>query len=247
MIKQDKKQMIETIRKLMALGQSPEENEAIAAIAKAQELMSKFNISLTETEIKQEVNQDVRQETFATKGYFSSWEKNLFYGLGKNYDCEGFFKKVENTRTISVVFMGLDSDIEILDFTLGYLMQAIDGLNTKFVLGMRGAELKRSEKLNKKNSYATGIVRNLLDRLAEIREKAQAKTGALISAKDAKVKDYQKAQGMKFKRHTSTTSFSHDNEAYLQGKEDGENIRFTKAVKTTKAKTMPKVQKALAG
>ena len=78
------------IRNLLALAESPNENEAKAALLKARELIAKHK--LTETELAEEEKQavrDVRTDITCSKRR-DPWIVGLSAVIGENYCCKGY-------------------------------------------------------------------------------------------------------------------------------------------------------------
>ncbi len=101
------------IRNLLALAQSPNENEAKAALLKARELMAKHK--LTETELGAPENQRVRNiltEITCSKRR-DPWIVGLSAVIAENYCCKGYRLYQKGRQTQIVGFIGLEDDVEI--------------------------------------------------------------------------------------------------------------------------------------
>lgn len=101
------------IRKLLALAQSPNENEAKAALLKARELMAEHK--LTEAELKEAEKQavkDVRTDITCSKRR-DPWIIDLSAVIGENYCCKGYRTHYRGRQTQYIGFIGLEDDVEI--------------------------------------------------------------------------------------------------------------------------------------
>lgn len=65
-----------TIRKLLALSNSSNENEAQSALTKAQELLAKYHLSMDEIK-DADVDHNVIEETADRKAHRTPWKRRL--------------------------------------------------------------------------------------------------------------------------------------------------------------------------
>lgn len=86
-MEKDKKEIIEKIRKIMALAENnPNENEAMAAALKAQKLMAEYHVD--EKELGQKVTEDNIDTLFCpVDGKSQKWKLRLAIVLAKNFRC----------------------------------------------------------------------------------------------------------------------------------------------------------------
>lgn len=105
---ENKKEIIEKVKKILALaGNNPNQNEAIAAALKAQQLMAKFNIN--EADLGDEITEDkIESMECVTSGKTQKWRLSLALVIAKNFRC-----KVYLSGSGNVTFYGYDNDAAI--------------------------------------------------------------------------------------------------------------------------------------
>lgn len=119
------------IRNLLALAESPNENEAKAALLKARELMAKHK--LTEMELgKPEGKKVLNIKTDIT---FSKrrdpWISELSAVIGENYCCKGYRSRKKGQQTYTIGFIGLEDDVEICIAIFKYAVDCVRAENER--------------------------------------------------------------------------------------------------------------------
>ena len=114
------------IRKLLALAQSPNENEAKAALLRARELMAVHK--LTEADFAEPDSRKVKKvETeFTFTKRRDTWTAELAYVIAEHYCCTSVVNHVYGKRTYTHVFIGLENDAEVCAEVFSYAMRCID-------------------------------------------------------------------------------------------------------------------------
>ena len=91
--------LIDKIKKLIALSDSPNEHEAQSAMLKAQLLMAKHNVDMADVQgsnlLEEAVIFGEMMDTVYTDSY---WKLNLANVIAENFRCHGFGRK--STQTI---------------------------------------------------------------------------------------------------------------------------------------------------
>ena len=102
----------EKIKKLLALAQSDNENEAKAALLKAKELMAQHKIEEADLEDAQN-KKVVRVKTkFTCSKRRDSWMGSLSAVIARNFCCQATTSRKWNHQTRTVTFVGLEGDID---------------------------------------------------------------------------------------------------------------------------------------
>ena len=113
------------IRKLLALADSPSEEEAKAALLKAQQLMIAHKIS--EADLKEPISQEVKKVmtdvTFSKRR--DPWMLGMASVIAENYFCQHIERRYNNKQTLTIGFMGLTDDVEICVEIFRYAVQCI--------------------------------------------------------------------------------------------------------------------------
>ena len=101
------------IRKLLSLAESPNENEARAALLKARQLMAEHNIRLRD--LQDAGSRKVRREGvdgISFSKMINPWVADLSAVIGDAFCCKAFRSHYRGARTNTVGFIGLDGDID---------------------------------------------------------------------------------------------------------------------------------------
>jgi hypothetical protein len=110
--------IIEKIRKLMALSERSTIEEAKAALAKVNELLTKYNLSLSEVEI-------LHEEEYRTTPYIEfltpsaqTWELSLALFLAEAYDCRTLTSPASRQLGVypKIRFFGTKQNSQIVEF-----------------------------------------------------------------------------------------------------------------------------------
>lgn len=101
------------IAKLLALGESPNENEAKAALLKARELMAEYKLRPEEVQ-KAEDAKVIRQslELTCTK-MTDSWLSALCGIIAKHYCCVSYRHQAHNAKKVTMHLVGLEDDFAL--------------------------------------------------------------------------------------------------------------------------------------
>jgi len=138
------------IRKLLALSKSPNENEAIAALEKAKQLMEEYGLNeqssiFTSNKIK------------ATK-IFTPWRTIIANAMAWLYNCYQYRDKNDGT----FVFNGEEFDVFMAGEMYTYLIKTIER--------MAKQKIRKNAKYTFRKSYKQGIASRLYDRIMELGE-----------------------------------------------------------------------------
>lgn len=212
------------IRKLLALGQSSNENEAAAAMAAAQALMDKYRISVAEVEAatgekKESIVKD--DDPILAGGRIVTWKKTLLSAIVRNNGCHHWFNHTH--RDTKYYICGRESDIQAAKYMFAYALSELARLNQ---IHCRGKGHVYSD------SWYNGAVRGIAEKLNSQRQidKIAAPTCSAIvlvsnRADEAKSFLYKTIPGLK------TVSYSWNgrgnSDAYNRGRAAGENINLS--------------------
>lgn len=124
--------VLEKIRKLLNLAHSVNEHEAAAAAAKAQLLLSEYNLTMSGLE-EEEAAETLRASLndHKTRQRLEPWAFMLAATVSTNFDC----KYYHNQATGHTVFVGCGADSEVCAWTFGYLYKTLLALAS---IHMRG-------------------------------------------------------------------------------------------------------------
>ena len=186
---------------------NPNENEAIAAALKAQELMAKYNIELDQVEDVKESREIVEEIFYDNK--HKSWKIGLAKIVADNFRCKYYFLDRTN-----VVFYGYKEDAKIALQVFKYLYTIGNKLARKYY---HAAKKNGEATKGLKNTYLVGF----RDGVASVLEK---QCTALMIVTPQEVKDQFAEKTKDFKSFTTAVKTrGKDHEAYAAGKIDGRN------------------------
>lgn len=212
----------EKIKKLLALAESPNENEARSALLKAKELMIKNKIDQSEFETveKQELKHVVCNEISWTTDSGEIWMVDLCNLICDNYLCGCAWSTPRGTRTHKLVITGLTDDVEICKSTIEYAVG--------FVRGRIKLEQRRRLQADRGSiakGYALGFIAGL--KFAFEEQKEEHAEWGLVAVQPQEVQDYMSGLG---NRSVKTKQNSVDSLSYTKGERDGMEFNNRKAI-----------------
>ena len=119
--------ILDKIRKLMALGQSPNENEAMAALAKARALMVEYKISQGEVDahkVKSQKFVERQLDTWCTK-YNDPWLMTLANKIAKAHCCDSYLSHYKGYKKIYMVIVGFEDDVNMAEIAFYYALDCL--------------------------------------------------------------------------------------------------------------------------
>lgn len=200
--------IVEKIKKLLALSKSPNENEAMAAALKAQALMAKYEIDLSQIETNEDRKIVERIYCDNGKHEMKKWKYGLATIVANNFMCKMFLYGT------SVVFYGYEEDAEIALNTFRYLYEAGNRLALKYYNNYRKNGMPTKGVMN---TYLSGFK-------AGIKSILEKQSTALMVVTPQKVKDSFEEITKDVKIHTIKVNIASGTAAYLHGVKDGKNL-----------------------
>lgn len=205
--------VVEKIKKLLALSESSNENEAKAALLKAQQLLAKHKLSIKEVKEFKIYNSEIKEKISTVSFTKAKWKAELARLIADNFGCYHYFK---SRRTHTITFFGREEDIIVCNIVLEYAVDCINSTvkRLRYKYSKDGYSTKGLE-----NDYALGFIKGL-NYMFEQQKKANQEWG-LVLVKDTEVIEAHK--NIKFKRTINTSAkFQGYTEVYYKGCEDGE-------------------------
>lgn len=176
----DNNKIIDKIEKLISLSGSSNENEARAAMMKAQELMAKYEIKREQLNEAQETERPVIG--FTSSPYREEWIHMVSAVIADNFRCRSIsICRNSSSKTFRIRFYGYEEDAEICINIFNY---AIKVIRKKFItLRAIYAEAKREFGKSEKTNYVTGFCCGLEKNFKEQREQSKSFALALVTPK----------------------------------------------------------------
>lgn len=215
----------EKITKLLALSESPNENEARDALLLARKLMAKYKIS--EMEVGEQAKPTI--ETLSCEVQWTTdsgniWATSLAKMICNNYCCACAWAHKSGTRTYMLRVTGVGADAQICKAAVEYAFG--------FVMG----NIKRLQKIKKSldpksvaRSYAEGFICGL-EIAFEIQKEQEEKEDhnfAIVVQKPEEVQAYEDSLSS---RNVRIKQSETDMSTYLRGRRDGADFSINKVL-----------------
>ena len=145
----DKDIVVGRVRKLLNLSTSTNEHEAVAAAAKAQELLSKYNLKMSEIPNHDQSAMKAEESRVRVRKMADEWMYVLSDYTAKAFDCDYY-----HTSGVygHMVFIGVGADSEVCAWTYEYIYTQLKRMVTK-----KYERLIKSNRL-KRESYLRAAV-----------------------------------------------------------------------------------------
>jgi len=185
------------IAKLLALADSPNENEAKAALLKARELMAQHK--LRPEEIKRAENTKVIRKTteITCTKLTNTWAAQLSAIIAEHYCCKSFRSHRKGDKKVTIGFVGLEDDFEICVRIFRYAYDFVESrcktLKAEYKNGYTATYLRQIA-----NAYGYGFCAGLKDAFAKQEEEHKQEWGLVLVTPKAvtdAMKDMGKASG----------------------------------------------------
>ena len=203
---------IEKIKKLLRLAQSSNEHEAALAASRAQELLSRYNLDESDYS-ERELPKEAGESATPTVKKPASWVFALASSVAGAFDCQYF-----HSSSGRVVFVGVDVDHEVANFTFGYLYRTINKLAATFMSKSRQKKLTLKGQRTARRSYCLGATQVIKLKLAQQKAFTPVTTTALVPVKHALICRKMEAYGVTTK---DLDEESVSDRAYWTGHRDG--------------------------
>lgn len=149
--------LIEKIRKLLALANSSNENEAAVAAEKASVLLAQYNLTLTDigTDQETEINRKLIEQT----SRYITWKMILLTGIAQGNGCEA----LRNNYTGMMTVVGTPTSLMVCQQLYDYLSKTIE----------RRAKYRKGRGRAYLNAFRVGCATRLSERLIAQREQME--------------------------------------------------------------------------
>lgn len=215
----NREEIIERVKKVLALTGSPNEAEAALAAIKAREILDKYDLDMKD--IAGSEFEDVLEP--ATLEFGSPEEKKVWVflanAIGKYQNCKLWYDTQKTTHIV-----GHTSDLELFEYTYKYLRHAIEML----------AEKHEFLSWRERKSYYMGAISNVRGRLLSSREeviRAQDARALMVLNKQDFVDDWIVKNLGKLKAGSSS-KIKMDSENYYKGERDANSITLRNGIRT---------------
>ncbi len=191
-----KEEVVSKVRKLFDLSDSPNENEAALAAAKARELLARYNLSIAD--LPTDAMKSAIAATEASVGVgkvVRNWVKGLLIHIAHGFECEHVIRR-RHGRAPILTFIGTPADAEVAVYTFQFLYRELDRLVDKSL-----PSLKRQNRgwstAALRYAYLSGAVKRIGERFQEqtqtIRAAERHGCKDLVLVKEQMIRSYMTA------------------------------------------------------
>jgi hypothetical protein len=198
--------ILSKVKKLLNLGNSPNEAEAQSAIEKAHSLLKEYNLSISD--IKKDSVYDIKEEIISESKSESVWKKYIMIGVAKANYCMHLITK--SRSGVKNQFIGKEHNVVVAIEMTNYLIATVERLAKKYDGSVRG-------------DYKKGLAYRLCERLFEINKAEKVECNALVVQEEATIKKYLQEQHTNIKS-ISTKVKTNNHNAFCKGMSDANSI-----------------------
>lgn len=228
--------VIARIRKLDALTQSSNPNEAASAAARVQEFLFKFNLSMDDVGVevddsKAYVNESYNIFTAVSWDSLFEWRRMLIEGIARTNFCRTIIPVKHKKQQPNVNVVGRRANIEVVEYLFEYLVREITRLaeNEWNTTGFWSVSIPKQQW---RNAYylgaASAVIKTLKEQRAHSERQAGSSGTALATRSDAEVMEALAAFYPNLKSGKTITI--KDANAYYAGRAAGSAIRISDAL-----------------
>jgi hypothetical protein len=188
-----KQEILSKVQKLFELANSPNENEAALAAAKARELLARYNLSIADLP-----SENIRSAIAPTEASVSvgkavrNWVKGLLIHIADGFECQHIIRRRHGSNTI-LSFIGTPADTEIAVYTFQFLYRQLHRLVERALPRLK-QENRGWSTAALKSAYLDGAVRRIGEKFRAqtqpIRSAEHHHCKELVLAKDQIIKNY---------------------------------------------------------
>jgi len=206
--------VMDKIAKLLELSKSPNEHEAMSAMAKAQKLMLEHNIKAEEIKQKEKRGYQFGRNRvkIAPGKSLANWKRNLLGVIAQHNNCKFYFYRGSG----DVLLLGEDHDVSFV-LMIYYNMSDVAEKLADVAYAMSNS---REHGKTWKNSYYHGFVDRVGERLST---EHQLQNTALMVRKTDALEIYARENVNSKRVNTGVSNYSYD--AYSAGYRDGERVK----------------------
>ena len=211
------------IKKLLALGTSSNENEAMASLEKARKLAFEYNLSMDEITLEKS---SIEESPYFSGKKWNGWKVKLLQAvavsnLGKLIIHTQMYGTKVSKKDFTLV--GKPHNITMIKTMADYLFDTI-----KRMANDQGFKNRLYTE-----SYMVGVAHTICNRLFEMKKQDVQEAGinALVVREDGEINDY--LNQFKMKTHPIKSAEIKSQGAYLQGVIDGKNVGLAQQLQKT--------------
>lgn len=121
-----RQEVVDQVKKLLALGQSDNEHESAAAIGRANALMEEYRITAACMAEKKDEEEDVQGWDDPLSTSNRDWQRHLARVLASANGCSTWISRVQGNASINII--GKPSNVQTVRYLYNYCIKEIDRL-----------------------------------------------------------------------------------------------------------------------
>ncbi len=222
----EEEKILDLIRKCLALAGSPNEKEAAAALAKAQDLLDKYNLDLVDVTVEQDITPEVLNSEWLEYG--SEWKRSLYVGIAKQNFCTiigsrekksvKVFGRLPNVIATYEMVNWLSSQLERLAF---FALESYNG----YFLSSDGRLVRGDSTRQFRIDFLLGAVQRVIVRLEELNTVRRNDIPGAFALAVRLVEEAKEVRNQMFpNRGSHHISVRKGSEGYYQGIKAGDNV-----------------------
>jgi hypothetical protein len=212
------KEIAEKIKKLLALSQSQNEHEAAVAMQKVEEILTRYNMSLTDVEIR---SGNYDKDIIFTRRV-DKYRRVLLLQIARLYYCETVRSEVDRNDQI-VYLVGSKADRETVKYIFDYAMERISTFTRNY---LKEKNISNNDRRTVSYDYYRGCILGLSRKIKDMideREDKHIKTSSgtdLVLVKNGALNQYLKKEFpfLGTGRGNSVPIGTHGSKGYADGK-----------------------------
>ena len=221
-----KEEVISKVRKLFELSNSPNENEAALAAAKARELLGRYNLSMADLSTDELKSAIAATETSVKVGkVLRNWVKGLLIHVARGFECEPLIRRKQGSSPV-LTFIGTAADAEVASYTFRFLYKELNRLADRTLPKLKRENWSWNTSALK-YAYLDGAVKRIGERFLEqtqtVRNAESQICKDLVLVKDEIIKDYMASAFSNIKTEYSKTRIVSAG-AFEKGYKDADRI-----------------------
>jgi hypothetical protein len=186
-------EVLSKVRKLFELANSPNENEAALAAAKARQLLSAHNLSMADLPAEDvKASLHATEQSVNTGKIVRNWVKGLLIHVAYGFDCEHIIRRSHGADPV-LSFIGAPADAEVAVYTFRFLYAELSRMAERAIPTLK-RENRGWSTVSLKYAYLDGAVSRVGGRLREetrrIKVAEQGECKALVLVKEDLIRDY---------------------------------------------------------
>ncbi|MCR4666664.1 MAG: DUF2786 domain-containing protein [Desulfovibrio sp.] len=219
MDQQEKNRFAERVAKILSLSNSGNEHEAAAAAAKAQELLSQYNLTMADVEgINHEDRERASLEPCRTRQTLERWAYTLAWYTSDAFDC-GYYHSCDERTT---VFVGVGADARVCCWTFEFLYRNLQKYARAYVKDLDPHSLLSDrERQILRRSFLVGATETVGSRLLCQKKKTPVTSKALVPVKQRLIDKVYAEAGVRRRRQRPVRIAEG---AYQEGRRTGDSI-----------------------